>query len=301
MPDIVAIISKGIFEQQAKKGGKLLGPGAVLSLDRYDSKNKALAPLAQGGRLVLVTVRPPNERLWLVAILERLAQDDGGWRAASPNRAPITDVTPLRKTLRLASGKGLSQDKGTLGMSLQTPRALAPEDMVDLLAALSGPDDGLAKLPAGLTAALRALAAELAKTPENEALRERVARGLLAEGAASNAARVLAAHKHLNAHEARAPGVTSLPCLCKKCLGSAPPEVSAGGMTFGRDFVLRGGRVLHFWAPKPVLELGGEVFRSVRAALGRQLAALAKARKVRARERAASRALDRQKKGTRSR
>src|SRR5690349_2663211 len=99
MPDIVAIISKGIFEQQAKKGGKLLGPGAVLPLDRYDSKNKALAPLAQGGRLVLVTVRPPNERLWLVAVLERLAQDDVGWRAASPNRVAITDITRLRKTL----------------------------------------------------------------------------------------------------------------------------------------------------------------------------------------------------------
>jgi hypothetical protein len=301
MPDIVAIISKGIFEQQAKKGGKLLGPGAVLSLDRYDSKNKALAALAQGGRLVLVTVRPPNERLWLVAVLERLAQDASGWRAAAPNRAPITDISPLRKTLRLASGKGLSQDKGALGMSLQTPRALAPEDMIDLLAALTGPDDGLATLPQGLSPTLRALASDLAKTPDNESLRERVARGLASEGAATNAAKLLARHKHLNAHEPREPGVTSLPCLCKKCFGAAPLEVSAGGITFGRDFVLKSGRVLHFWAPVTVLELGGEMLRSVRAALGRQLAALAKARKVRARKRAEERTLARQKKGTRSR
>ena len=301
MADLIAIISKGIFEQQARKGKGLLGPGEVLALDRYDSKNKALAPLAQGGRLVLVTVRPPNERLWLVAILEGLAQDTTGWRASAPNHVPITDVSPLRKTLRLATGKGLSQDKGALGMSLQTPRALAPEDMIDLLAALVPPDDGLATLPATVSATLRALAADLAKDPENEALRERVARGLVTEGAAASAAKLLARHKHLNAHEPREPGVTSLPCLCKKCFGAAPAEVSAGGMTFGRDFVLKSGRALHFWAPATVLELGGEMLRSVRAALGRQLAALAKARKVRARQKAEERTLARRKKGTRSR
>lgn len=301
MADLIAIISKGIFEQQARKGKGLLGPGEVLALDRYDSKNKALAPLAQGGRLVLVTVRPPNERLWLVAILEGLAQDTTGWRASAPNHVPITDVSPLRKTLRLATGKGLSQDKGALGMSLQTPRALAPEDMIDLLAALVPPDDGLATLPATVSVALRALAADLAKDPENEALRERVARGLVTEGAAASAAKLLARHKHLNAHEESARGATSLPCLCKKCLPAAPAEVSAGALSFGRDFVLRSGRVLHFWAPKEVLALGGEAHRSVRAALGRQLAALARARKLKARAGAEARSLERQKKRSRAR
>ena len=40
-------------------------------MDRYVSANKGLEPLADGGRLYLVTVRPPNEALWLVAVLEQ--------------------------------------------------------------------------------------------------------------------------------------------------------------------------------------------------------------------------------------
>src|SRR5689334_665518 len=163
MPDILAIISKPIFEQQAQKGGKLLGPGAVLPLDRYTSKNKALASLAQGGKLVLVTVRPPTEKLWLVAILEDPVFQTDAWIAPSPNRVPITDISKLRKTIKLATGKGLSQDKGALGMSLQTPRALAPEDMAAFLAASSGASsasspDVMSLLPPGASAALRSLA-----------------------------------------------------------------------------------------------------------------------------------------------
>lgn len=283
MPDILAIISKAIFEQQARAGGKVQGPGAVVPLDRYTSKNKALAPLGQGGRLVLFTVRPPNERLWLVAILEDLAFDGTAWRARAPNTTPITDVTRLRKTIKLATGKGLSREKGTLGMSLQTPRALAPEDMEALLAAASGEpaEDVLKLLPATATPPLRALAEALAKAPGDEPLRERVARGLASEGAAAAARGVLSPLHHLNAHEAGA----TLPCLCKACFGAAPAEVSAIGMTFGRDFVVKGGRVLHFWAPKEVLALGGEALSSVRSALSRQLAALTKARKQRARAR----------------
>jgi hypothetical protein len=68
MPDIMAIVSKAIFEKAA---GKAPTVGTKLSMDRYVSLNKALAPLAQGGKLYLVTVRPPDEELWLVAILEQ--------------------------------------------------------------------------------------------------------------------------------------------------------------------------------------------------------------------------------------
>lgn len=299
MPDILAIISKPIFERQAQKGGKLLGPGAVLPLDRYTSKNKALAPLGQGGRLVLVTVRPPNERLWLVAILEDPVLQGDAWIAPSPNRVPITDVSKLRKTIKLATGKGLSQDKGALGMSLQTPRALAAEDMQAFLAATSGAgaEDVLALVPAAAPPALRALAEALAKSPDDEALRERVARGLAGEGAGASAIEVLSPLKHLNGHEERA----DLPCLCKKCFGAAPAEVTAIGMTFGRDFVVKGGRVLHFWAPKEVLALGGAAHNSVRAALSRQLAALVKARKQRARAAAEERRLAREQKRKRAR
>lgn len=290
MPDLIAIIAKGVFEQEARKNGKLLGPGAVLPLDRYVSKNKALAPLAQGGRLVLVTVRPPNERLWLVAILDHPVFGSDMWRAPSPNATPITDITPLRKTMRLATGKGLSQDKGALGMSLQTPRALAPEDMQAILAALEGPADVLAKmaasLPASVSPATREMIAALVKEPADEALRERAARRLFAEGEASLAKALLAPLKHFNEHEKKAdPKKGDLPCLCKKCIGAAPAEIDVLGLAFGRDFVCKLGRILHFWAPREVLADATDTQSSVRMALQRRIKALAKERKQRARMR----------------
>ena len=290
MPDLIAIIAKGVFEQDARKDGKLLGPGDVLALDRYVSKNKALAPLAQGGRLVLVTVRPPNERLWLVAILESPAFASDMWRAPAANRVAITDITPLRKTIRLATGKGLSQDKGALGMSLQTPRALAPEDMEAILAAVAGPADALAKitasLPESVSPATRELLAQIAKDPEDEGLRERAARRLFGEAAEAAAKAVLAPFKHLNQHEAKVdPKKGDLPCLCKRCLRGTPAEVERLGLTFGRDFVCERGRILHFWAPVEVLANAGDAQTSVRMALRRRIKALEKARKQRARTR----------------
>lgn len=289
MPDLVAIIAKGVFEQEARKDGKLLGPGAVLATDRYTSKNKALVPLAEGGRLVLVTVRPPNERLWLVAILEDPLFGADMWRAPSPNKVPITDISALRKTIKLASGKGLSQDKGALGMSLQTPRALAPEDMDAILGALAGPVDVLvtllASLPASVSPATRDLAAQLVKEPDEEGLRERVGRRLLVEGAAELGQRVLASFKRLNRHEEG-----GLPCLCKKCIGGAPDETTVGGLVFGRDFVCKAGRMLHFWAPAEVLADGADAQHSVRAALGRRIATLARERKQRVKAGAVARA-----------
>src|SRR5438874_2058210 len=66
MPSVLAIVSKAIFERDAKVGGKLPALGAVVPLDRYVSKNKGLAPLSEGGALFLVTVRPPDEDLALV-------------------------------------------------------------------------------------------------------------------------------------------------------------------------------------------------------------------------------------------
>jgi hypothetical protein len=288
MPDVIAIISKAIFEQEARKGGKPAGVGAVLPLDRYVSKNKGLAPLAQGGRLVLVTVRPPNEKLWLVAILEQPVFSNDMWVAPRPNQVPITDITPLRKTIKLVTGKGLSQDKGALGMSLQTPRALAPEDMESILAKLSPPDgpaEIAARLPSSVTAATRALAADLVKSPDDEPLRERLVRKLFAEGAERDANALLTGFKHLNEHEKG-----GLPCLCKKHVGAAPRRVTVAGLTLARDFVLKRGRILHFWVPEDVLASGAEVHNSVRASLAIRIAALEKARKQRARQRSRSRA-----------
>ncbi|WP_224248702.1 hypothetical protein [Hyalangium gracile] len=130
MPDMLAIISKAVFEKEAT-GRK---PGDVLPLDRYRSASRNLDPLKSGGRLFLVTVRPPKEALWLVAVLEGLKFQEDEWRA-NANRVPITDITALIPRIRFESGKGISAAKGALGMSLQTPRALSAEDVTLLLQA----------------------------------------------------------------------------------------------------------------------------------------------------------------------
>lgn len=129
MPDVLAIVSKAVFEKEAAG----LGPGQVWPTDRYRSENKNLAQLAAGGRLLLVTVRPPKEALWLVAALESPVLTGKEW-VAKPNRLPITDVTALRKRIRFTSGKGIQAVAGALGMSLQTPRALTPSAAQRLLA-----------------------------------------------------------------------------------------------------------------------------------------------------------------------
>jgi hypothetical protein len=123
MPTLLAIVSKAQFES----AHALATPGDVLPFDRYDSTHAALEPLRKGGRLLLVTVRPPDERLWRVAVLESPTRTLDGWRAAK-NVAPIADITELRATLRFSTGKGLSPKAGALAMSLQTPRTLTDDD-----------------------------------------------------------------------------------------------------------------------------------------------------------------------------
>ena len=137
MPDILAIVSKAVFEKDARIAGKPLALGDVWPVDRYNSTNKALARLEDGGRLFLVTVRPGDEALWLVGVVEQPSFDGSSW-VGKVNTLPATDISALRKTIRFESGKGISQDKGTLGMSLQTPRALTPDDVTQILAVAGG-------------------------------------------------------------------------------------------------------------------------------------------------------------------
>src|SRR5690349_12304483 len=117
MPDLMAIVSKAVFDKDAPTA-KL---GAVLAMKTYRSASKHLERLDQQSRLFLVTVRPPNEALWLVAVLEELHFNGTKWLAAR-NRYRVTDISPLKSQLKFESGKGLSAAKGALGMSLQTPR-----------------------------------------------------------------------------------------------------------------------------------------------------------------------------------
>ncbi|HRI62853.1 MAG TPA: hypothetical protein PK156_01410 [Polyangium sp.] len=119
MADILAIVSKAVFQKEAGS----LKPGKIWPIDTYASNNKALEPLGSGGRLFLVTVRPPSDMLWLVGVLENPQMVGKGWKAGR-NRVPITDITMLVPRLRFANGKGINAAPGALGMSLQTPRAL---------------------------------------------------------------------------------------------------------------------------------------------------------------------------------
>src|SRR4051812_48347202 len=117
MADMMAIVSKAVLERAA---GKSPTAGTQLRMDRYVSANKNLERLAEGGKLYLVTVRPPDEALWLVAVLEDPEFDGEQW-VAKASQVSITDISDLKDRLMFESGKGLSAAKGALGMSLQTP------------------------------------------------------------------------------------------------------------------------------------------------------------------------------------
>jgi len=141
VPDILAIVSKAVFERDARLDDELVGLGDIWPTDRYVSTHKTFDRLADGGRIFLVTVRPPHEQLWFVGVIDSPEFDDDAWVAAEPNALPVTNITPLRKTITFESGKGISQDKGTLGMSLQTPRALTAGDVQQILAVVGGAVD----------------------------------------------------------------------------------------------------------------------------------------------------------------
>jgi serine/threonine protein kinase len=138
VPDILAIVSKSVFEKDARIGGKVVGLGDVWPVDRYNSTTKPFQSLKNGGRIWLVTVRPPNEQLWFVGCVESPKFTGTSWASSSKNTLAVTNITALRKTLKFESGKGMSQEKGTLGMSLQTPRILTAGDVQQILAMIQG-------------------------------------------------------------------------------------------------------------------------------------------------------------------
>ncbi|MBK7399055.1 MAG: TIGR02996 domain-containing protein [Myxococcales bacterium] len=133
MASVMAVISKAQFEAQ-HRGAKI---GDRLAIDRYTSANKGLSALADGGALFLVTVRPPTEQLWLVAVLESPTLEDGAW-IARENAMPVVDLAPVRDRLRFVNGKGLPDKAGALGMSLQTPRPLTDDDVALLRSVTHG-------------------------------------------------------------------------------------------------------------------------------------------------------------------
>jgi Leucine-rich repeat (LRR) protein len=159
----MAIVSKAVFEKVAGKSPSI---GTQLRLDRYVSANKGLSPLEGGGKLYLVTVRPPDEALWLVAVLDDPEFSGSEW-VTDPCTTPITDISPLKASLVFENGKGLPTTKGTLGMSLQTPRVLTAADVALLDGALAGAP---APSKAGSPAVVKRPAA-----PEKDLAREELA------------------------------------------------------------------------------------------------------------------------------
>lgn len=133
MASVMAIVSKALFEKMVPKG---VQPGAVVDIDRYKSAHKAFAGLSEGDAIFLVTVRPPDEALWLIGVLESPERTGDDWIARA-NGTPIVDVCAAIPKLVFESGAGLVAKKGALGMSLQTPRVLAEGD-VALLRGLVG-------------------------------------------------------------------------------------------------------------------------------------------------------------------
>lgn len=138
MASVLCVVSKKVFETDARERGKLLGVGDLWATELYKSTHASLRPLGDGGDLFLVTVRPPDEALWLVAVLRAPKLETDGWRSA-PNSARIVDVSGLKGQIRFATGAGITAAKGKLGMSLQTPRTLTPADAALLLAAAGAP------------------------------------------------------------------------------------------------------------------------------------------------------------------
>lgn len=183
MASVLAIVSKALFEAA---GG--LRPGDRFDADGYGSAHPGLAPLGAGGDLYLVTARP-GDVLWLVGILRAPTFDGARWSAA-PNTTPIRDLTPLIPTLRFATGKGLRPKPGALGMSLQTPRALTPEDVARIEGEAppgeaAGPEPAPTDARASLAAALRTWR----RTPWRELVPAAVALSEQVESAAARALR----------------------------------------------------------------------------------------------------------------
>lgn len=123
---VLAVVSKAVFEKEARVSGKLVGVGDTWPTALYASQSAGLASLASGGALFLVTVRP-GDQLWLAAVLEAPKHGGKGW-SATPNALPVKDITALIPSPRFTTGKGVTAEPGKLGMSLQTPRQLTAED-----------------------------------------------------------------------------------------------------------------------------------------------------------------------------
>ena len=146
MPNALALVRRADFERDAMVDGRLARVGDVVPLRRY--AGSGFTPLGAWRALFLVTVRPPDERLWLVAVLESPTFDGEAWVAARGNVVPVTDLSGVMRAIDFATGPGLGGGPGAFETSLQTARVLTDADVALLRAAARG-----AGAPAGPRAA----------------------------------------------------------------------------------------------------------------------------------------------------
>lgn len=145
MANVMAIVSKAVFDKMVGKAKPKLGD--VLVTNQYVSNNPRLDAVKGGGALFLVTVRPPDEALWLVAILENPKHNGSAWVSAA-NAIAMTDIGALKDKLKFDSGNGIQAKPGALGMSLQTPRVLTDGDVALLRKAAGGAAPAASSEPA---------------------------------------------------------------------------------------------------------------------------------------------------------
>lgn len=145
MSSMLALVSKSLYEKQAKPSGAMPVVGEVLPFTDYWNTPRLLDPLADGGSLFLVTARPPYDRLLLVAELVSPTHRDGVWRAA-PNQVGVTDISHLVDRFAFADGKGLRAAK-QLGSALQRPKVLKDDDISLLREAVATSSDPVAAIP----------------------------------------------------------------------------------------------------------------------------------------------------------
>lgn len=272
MASVLALLSKSFYEANVRVDDREPEIGDVAPLDRYFSSNKRLTTLADGGSLYLVTVRPPDEQLLLVAVLPEPVFEGKWWRSERGNQVPVTDVSHLVPRLEFDNGKGISPKPGRLGMSLQTPRILNDDDVALFASATRGGGSAAVASAAAPSAPLdladRVAAAleALDQDPDDARLRASAARLCAMDGQSSKSAELLGSFIHLNAHE---PG--ALPCLCKRCFDPALGSADTDGSTFVRGFAVEHGRVLYYWMPEVLSECREHVASDVAARLRKRL------------------------------
>ncbi len=196
--------------------------GTIVDVDKYVSKNRAFEGLEPGDAIFMHTVRPPNEKLWLVAIIETPTKSGDNYTGPA-NVTPLTDITAAIKKLELASGTGITAKKGALGMSLQTPRVLTAEDVKLLRGLVPAPKKGNAAKKVS------------AREAYNTAVKEAVATGKPKQKRKAGGTGKLGALRFENRSEPFKSTLAKLPAAVKNQLEKLPIEGSTVSEVFDAD------------------------------------------------------------------